>query len=516
VREALAFPRACVASAHYLASAAGLEVLASGGNAVDAAVATNLTMGVVAPYFCGFGGDLFALVWQGGAHGYCGDGRAPEAATPEAVREAAGSDEMPNRGPLTVTVPGAVQGWFDLLERFGTRSFGDLARPALRYAQDGFLLTRRGGGTLGWLRAAHESRSWQAVYGEAGPGHWLRQPALARTIEAVADGGPEVFYRGEIGAAIAEHVEAEGGLLAPADLAAHQGQWVDPLAAHYRDRQILELPPPTQGVSALEALRIVEGAGPLPPAGPGREHLLIEAMKLALADREEVTDPEHMRLEPEEMLSDGWVDGRGSLLDLAQAGSPSSGRALAGGTAYFCAADAEGTLVSLIQSNYQDFGSGLTVPDWGINLQNRGAMFSLRPDHPNQIAPRKRTLHTLIPALALREGSPWLVFGTMGGDAQAQVHLQLLCRVVDDGADLQEAVAGPRWQTIVGDWTVLAETRWEPETLRGLADRGHRIAETADYDTLMGHAHAIGAGTDGRRGYTGATDPRAEGAVLGI
>lgn len=514
VLEAPRFPRGCVASAHYLASAAGLQVLAGGGNAVDAAVAANLTLGVVAPYLCGYGGDLFALVWRGEPLGYCGDGRAPRAATVEGVRAAAAAGEMPERGAVTVTVPGAVQGWCDLLERFGSRSFGELARPALRYAAEGFPLTCLGGAILQALGEVHRSSAWRAVYAEAAPGRWLCQPDLAKTIESLAEHGPDVFYRGEIAAAIAEHVQAEGGLLAPDDLASHRGEWVAPLSAPYRDVEVLELPPPTQGVTALEALRLVDRTGPLPPAGADREHLLIEAVKLALADRDGfVTDPAHMHRSAEDLISDPWIDRRRLLIDPARAAEPAGARPLTGGTAYFCAADPDGMLVSLIQSNYHDFGSGVTVPGWGINLQNRGAMFRLDDDHPNSIAPGKRTLHTLIPALALRGGRPWLVFGTMGADAQAQVHLQLLARVVDDGADVQEALSAPRWRVVPGGWSVLVESRWDPAVVSTLEERGHRVSTTSAYDPRMGHAHAIEVHDPG---YGGATDPRTEGAVLGL
>jgi gamma-glutamyltranspeptidase/glutathione hydrolase len=516
VDEARRFPGGCVASPHYLASAAGLSVLASGGNAVDAAVATNLALGVVTPYLCGFGGDLFALLWvDGGPVAYNGSGRAPVAATVEAVREAVGSPVMPTLGPHTVTVPGAVEAWFTLLERFGSRRFEELAGPALRLAEGGFPLTARAAD--GFRRAEDRyqgSNEWQAIYGGAVVGNLLRQPQLARTIAELCAGGPDPYYRGPIARSIATHVQSLGGLMDQRDLADHRGDWVDPLRAGYRGVEVLELPPNTQGVAALEALAMVESTGPLPPEGPDRHHLLVEAIKLALADRDaHLTDPDHMEIPASALLSPAHIADRAEAIQRGAAGRPVPGRAALGGTAYLCAADAGGMCVSLIQSNYMGFGSGITVPEWGINLQNRGAYFSLDPGHVNVIAPHKRTLHTLIPAMALREERPWLVFGSMGGDGQAQTHLQLLVRLVDDGWDPQQAVSAPRWMVSPGDWSVAIESRFDRGVVEGLASRGHRILDAAGFDSLMGHAHVIEVT---KHGYAGGTDPRAEGAVLGF
>ncbi|HEY3208315.1 MAG TPA: gamma-glutamyltransferase family protein [Actinomycetota bacterium] len=514
--EAKRFPTACVASPHYLASSAGLAVLASGGNALDAAIAANLTLGVVTPYLCGFGGDLFAILCKEGAvFAYNGSGRAPAAASLEIVRRAVGSDHMPADGPHSVTVPGAVEAWFALLERFGTMWFGDLVRQARRYAHEGFPLTAKAEESLTRARERFaDSPEWMALYGQARVGQLLHQPGLARTIDMLSTDGPDAFYRGQIGLAIADHVRSLGGLLSEEDLAEHRGEWVAPISTGYRDVEILELPPNAQGIAVLEALRIVEGNGDLPPDGPDRHHILIEAMKVALADRDAyVTDPAEMRRPVEDLMADDWISGRLRGIDLHRAAEPMPGRAAVGGTAYMCAADADGMCVSMIQSNYMGFGSGVTVPDWGINLQNRGAYFSLDSDHVNVIAPRKRTLHTLIPAMALRAGRPWLAFGTMGGDGQAQTHLQLLTRIIDDGEDVQRAIDAPRWAVSPGDWAVLAESRFDPAWLADLRARGHRVSFTEQLDPVMGHAHAILAEDNG---YAGATDPRSEGAVLGL
>ena len=514
--EAKRFPTACVASPHYLASATGLAVLASGGNALDAAIATNLTLGVVTPYLCGYGGDLFALVWKDGApFAYNGSGRAPAAATLDAVRRAAGSDRMPTFGPHSVTVPGVIEAWFALLERFGTLWFGDLVRQARRYAHEGFVLTAQAEASFARARERFaDSPDWMAVYGQARAGEPLRQSGLARTIDMLSTDGPDAYYRGQIGHAIVDHVRSMGGLLAEDDLAEHRGEWVEPMAVRYRGVDVLELPPNTQGVAVLEALRIIEALGELPPDGPDRHHLLIESLKLALADRDAyVTDPFEMKISAEELIADPWISERARDIDSRRAAEPAPGRAAVGGTAYICAADSDGMCVSLIQSNWMGIGAGLIVPDWGINLHNRGAYFSLDPDHANVIAPRKRTLHTLVPAMALRDGRPWLTFGSMGGDGQAQTHVQLLARIVDDHEDLQRAVAAPRWVISPEDWAVQIESRFDPAWIDDLRSRGHRISWAGELDPVMGHAHAI---TLEDNGYAGASDPRAEGAVLGL
>lgn len=514
--EAKRFGSGCVASPQYLASAAGLAVLARGGNAFDAALATNLTLGVVAPYMCGYGGDLFTIIWKDGElHAYNGSGRAASAATPDAVRAASGSDTMPNVGPHSVTVPGAVEGWFTLLERFGTMSFGDLARQALIYARDGFPLSNGIIGLLdGIARVPHEPyhEGFREIYESRPDRAVLKQPGLARTIQALIDDGPDAYYRGPIADAIAEAVQIYGGLLAPSDLAEHHGNDVDLLSTVYRGVEVFEHPPNSQGLTALEALNIVEGfeIG----SGTDREHLLIEAMRFALLDRDEyLTDIDHMTIDPSQLVNKAWADKRRAEIDLTRAATLPSGTPAGGGTIYLCAADEDGTLVSLIQSNYKGFGSQVSVAEWGINLQNRGGYFSLDPSRANVIAPGKRTLHTLMPAMAFRDGRPWLVFGTMGGDGQAQTHLQFLSHVIDGGADIQQAIDAPRWCIEPADWSVLAESRFPTEVLLELEGRGHAIQKALPYDGRMGHAHAIEVRD---HGYACATDPRADGAALGI
>lgn len=512
--EARRFPRACVCSPHHLASAVGLEVLASGGNAMDAAVATNLALGVVQPYLCGYGGDLFALVWDGRElAAYNGSGRSAAAADLDTVRGLAGGDRLPAVGPLTVTVPGAVEGWFVLLERFGTRSFAELSRRALEWALHGFVLSRRGGEIVSFSQRVFTddwAGPWREVYEDAAPGRRLRQPALARLIETLAAEGPDAYYRGPVAEAMADAVP----LLTPDDLAAHHGDWIQPMRTAFRGLEIVELPPNTQGVTALEALAIADGLDLGPPDTAAREHLLVEVAKAALADREHLTDPGHMRIDPGALLDPDHVAGRRDGIDPERAGDPRPVGRSTGDTIYLCAADGDGRLVSLIQSNYLGFGSGVHVSDWGLNLQNRGSFFSLDAGHPNVIAPSKRTLHTLIPALAFEGGSPRLVFGTMGGDGQAQTHLQLLVRMAVDGADPQQAISAPRWVVDPGTWTVAAEDRFDAALLDGLAARGHTLQRRGPYDVGMGHAHAILVSEDGD--LVAGTDPRTEGAALGL
>ncbi|MEX2253847.1 MAG: gamma-glutamyltransferase family protein [Acidimicrobiia bacterium] len=508
------FPRAAVATPHYLASAAGAATLARGGNAVDAALAANLALGVVAPYLCGYGGDVFAIVWDGELHGYLGSGRSAAAASRDDVQARHG--HMPVFGADSVTTPGGPAGWFALLERFGTRDFGELATEAVRLARDGFEVTPAGAIPFEESRQMYRSfEAWMQVYGTVDVGSVLRQPALARTIEALAADGPDAYYRGAIAHAIAGAIADGGGSLAVTDLASHTGEWAAPLRAPYRDVEIAELPPPTQGASTLEALRILDGFDDLGRRDPvAREHLRIEAFKAAMADRDQwITDPDAMPVAASTLYSDGWVAARRAAIDPDRAGTPDAALAQPGGTAYLCAADADGLMVSLIQSNFVHFGSGVHVPEWGINLNNRGFSFSLDPARPNVLAPGKRPMHTLIPAMGLRDGEPWLVFGSMGGDAQAAVHVQVFGHVIDEGADPADAISEPRWRADVGTWTVRAETRMPDAVVAGLRALGHDVRTTSGYDSGMGHAHAIWR-TAGGYGVT--SDPRSEGSALGL
>ena len=512
--HAATYPHAALATPHYLASAAGAAVFARGGNAIDAIVGANLALGVVAPYFCGYGGDIFAIVWDGELHGYLGSGRSPAAATLDGVRDAlAGTSLLV--GPHAVTVPGAIAGWFELLERWGTMSFGELAADAVRYARDGFtvtpMLAAAAQGFTGTYRAFSE---WQAVYSGARVGEVLRQEPLARLIELLAADGPDAYYQGPVAQNIVDVLGRYGGFMVTDDLAAHAGRWDAPMRGAYRDVEIAELPPPTQGVVVLEIMRILDGFDLATMAPSDREHLIIEAVKIGLRDRDDhISDPDAMRIAPEALLAPDWIAARRDAINPARAQVPEPGHPQRGGTAYLCAADGDGLLVSLIQSNFLSFGSGIHVAEWGINLNNRGSSFSLDPASVNAYAPSKLPMHTLIPGMVLRDGRPEVVFGSMGGDAQAQIHAQLLTKIIDSGADLQAALDAPRWRVEPWDWRLRMEAPFDRDVHRDLVARGHDIVDVAALDTGMGHAHAIRVG---HSGYAIATDPRAEGAAVGL
>jgi gamma-glutamyltranspeptidase / glutathione hydrolase len=524
------FPRGAVASPHHLASAAGAAVLRAGGNAIDAAVATNLVLGVVAPYFCGPGGDLFALVVdpEGRTHALDSAGRTPAAATVDQVRAAAeastvpvgasGAGGMPELGALTVTVPGAVAGWHALLERFGTRSFGDLAGEAVRLATDGFPVSVHAGGALARSRERYAGHpSWQDAFGHLGAGDWWVQPGHAAFLRALADGGPGALYGGTLGEELVEALAAGGSAMTLDDLRAHRVADVEPLTTTFGPWEVVELPPPTQGVAAVTALgvaqRLLAAGAPDPGGDPAATaHLDVEAVRLALVDRAaHLADPARMRTTPAALTDPARLDALAATVDPERAAAHPPATPTPGGTAYLCAADADGWAISLIQSNYLGFGSGVVLPRSGVTLHNRGAQLSLDPDHVNVLAGGVQPPHTLIPAMLRRDGACEVVFGTMGGDGQAQTHLQVLRRLAR-GADLQEAIAGPRWVVSPADGSVTVEDRVGDAIVDGLRARGHTVHVVGGYEGLLGHAHAIRLE---RPGFAAASDPRAEGAAAG-
>jgi gamma-glutamyltranspeptidase / glutathione hydrolase len=525
--EARWFADGCVVGPHHLASAAGQRVLAAGGNAVDAAVAANLVLAVVTPYHCGIGGDLLAIVWDGDAGGVASIGRAPAGATPDAIRAAIeqghgdpsvclpGTAGMPTFGALPVTVPGAVAGWFDLLDRWGTWSFGALAADAFAYAEGGFPVSPHGAGYPERARTRlADQPSWADTYGRMRAGERFVQPDLARTLATVAAEGPDGFYRGEVAERIVDTLQRHGSTMEQADLAGHEVDHPTPLRGGYRDVEVLELPPPTQGVTALTALGILDAVGDRLPDDPGAAaHLQVEAVRAAMADREQhLADPDAMRTTAADLLAPARLRALAGAIDPDRAAAWPPARPAPGGTAYLCAADRDGLLVSLIQSNFVGFGSGVVVPGTGIGLHDRGAHFSLDPGSPWAIAPRKRPLHTLIPALVLRDEAPWTVFGTMGGDGQPQIHAQLLGALVDAGEDPQAAVARPRWIVDVADGHVQLEADAPAAVADGLRQRGHDVREVPARSHGAGHAHAIQLRP---AGYVAGTDPRCEGAAAG-
>jgi gamma-glutamyltranspeptidase/glutathione hydrolase len=410
-----------------------------------------------------------------------------------------------------VTVPGGVRGWFDLLERFGSKSFAALAGDAVALARDGFRLSAEAAGVIERSKA-HQGRAWQAIYGRTVAEAVLRQPGAARTLEVLGEEGPEPFYSGRIADAIVAAVQGEGGLLSVDDLRRHRGAWVAPLSVAYRDAEIMELPPPSQGVGVLEALRIVESCGPLLAGAIDRYHLLIEAVKAAQADlRSWVADPESMQIDARDLLTDAWIESRRGRIRTDQASQPAVSPASPGGTAYLTAADASGRMVSLIQSNYMDFGSGITAEEWGINLQNRGRDFVLDPAATNALGPARFTRHTLSPGLIRKEGRAWACFGTRGGDYQVPIGVQLVSALVDDGQGPAEALGAHRWVVAPNTWTVGTEPGFDEGAAAGLRARRHDVAGVSV--EAVGHAQIIRA--DGT-GYAAAADPRTESAVAGL
>ena len=521
-------PHGMVATPHPLATAAGLDALRAGGSAMDAAVAANAMLAVVYCSSCGIGGDAFALVWdpqEGRLHGFNGSGRSPSALTIDRVR-AAGHDEMPAKGPLTITVPGAVDAWAQLLERFGRRSLADAVLPAADVADAGYELTDL---TARSIRVSLDGfdAAARAVFGRAGgAGDRFRQPLLAATLRAIADGGRDAYYEGPIGAEIARAIEAAGGAMRAEDLADHRGDWVEPIAAAYHGVELATIPPNSQGITALIGLRILavleaDGWTIGAPLSAERIHAQVEAIKVAWSERDRtVADPSRQLPPPDSLLADAHVRELAARLDAgrAQRFVPTTPRG--GGTVYLCAADGDGMLVSLIESNYMGFGSGVMGGSTGIMLQNRGAYFSLDPAHPNALAPRSRTLHTLMPGMLLREGVAEMALGAMGGDGQPQTMVQLVTGLVDDGLDPQTAIDRPRWvaQTespLAPLGPVSIESDGVDEaTVDALRSLGHPVELVEPRNPLMGWAQAIRRLPDGS--YLGGADPRADSLVAGL
>jgi gamma-glutamyltranspeptidase/glutathione hydrolase len=523
------FPRGAIATPNHFATSAGRDVLAAGGNAVDAAVAAGLVLAVVTPYHCGFGGDLLAIVWDGQADGLFSIGTSPGGATPEAVRAVLdartqagaepipsmpGTAGMPDRGPLSVTVPGAVAGWMELLDRYGSWSAERVAEHALRFAEQGFVISAYAARTVEAARPRlGDQPGWEPTFGGLREGDRFVQPALARTIRTVVEHGPRAFYEGPIAERIAETLQAHGSTMTADDLAAHAVEWVKPLEGAYRGLTVLEMPPPTQGISALTALAVLDALGPLPHDPAEAVHLQVEAIRAAMADRQEhVGDPATMRTTPAELLAADRIAAVAASIDRGRAGSWPTARPAPSGTAYLCTADADGMLVSLIQSNFKGFGSGVVVEQDGFGLHNRGSHFSLDPSDANAIGPRRRPLHTLVPALVLQDGAPRFVMGTMGGDAQPQVHVQLLGQLVDRGRTPAEALASPRFVVDVGDGSVMVEPEMDTAVVDGLRERGH-VVTTLPKKPLAGQAHLI-APVEG--GYDVASEPRCDSGADGV
>lgn len=490
-----------VAASHHLAAEAGAQMLRDGGNAVDAAITANAVMCVVYPHMTSIGGDLFALIWPAGGRpvGIEGAGPAGTGATIEAMRER-GFAAMPLRGATTVTVPGTVQAWGRLLERFGTVGMGRAMEPAESIAADGFVVGANLAGQLAanadWLGQENETAR---VLPPLKAGMKLRQPDLAVTLRSIGRNGFGGFYFGELGQAIAAAVGQRGGFLTAADMAAFRTGWVDPLVMSYRDVAVYQMPPPTQGLVAMGMLaRLASTPSAELASGPALARRLRGLRDLTYRLRQRhLTDPRFQDVPVDPFLNPG-PDGSGPIEELP-----------AGDTVYLCAADAEGNVVSLIQSIAHSFGSGIIVAGTGILLQNRGCYFSLDPDHVNRIEPGKRTMHTLIPALAGRRGSPLAAFGTMGGEGQPQIQVQLAVNLFDHGMEPVEAVSAPRVRV-----SPAGNTLWVEADYPGAAEL--RRADTSvellpPRDSRLGHAQALVMA--GPAGWRAGADPRADGSV---
>ncbi len=520
-----------IATSQPLASVAGLKVLQDGGNAVDAAIAAAAVLAVVEPTMTGIGGDLFAIVYDNKTkqlRGLNASGRSGYAATPESFAEH-GLAVVPGSGVHSVTVPGVVDGWTTLLTAYGSLPLSRLLAPAIDYATNGYPVPEIISGA--WQSAEAKLSADPAAartFLRGGlaprPGEIFANPNLSRTLQQIAAGGRDVFYTGPVAAAMVADLKNRRGLLDARDFAEHKSDWVDPISTNYRGYEIYELPPNAQGFVALEMLNILEGFDIKSLGHNSAEylHLLVEAKRIAFADRAaSLADPQFVppRLLAT-LLSKDYAAMRRREINPARAAEGYAGAARSereenltgqdrGDTIYLTVADGKGNVVSLIQSLFSDFGSGIVAGDTGIVLHNRGALFNLRPGHPNQVGPHKRPMHTLVPAFVMRDGKPWLSFGVMGGDHQAQGHTQVLVNLIDFGMNLQEA--GEAARVNHGSFGVFVESAVPEAARSGLIQRGHSVSEA-----IGAFGGFQGILIDPRTGVLmGGSDPRKDGLAIG-
>ena len=517
--------RGVVATSQPLAAQAGLSMLQAGGSAIDAIVATASCLAVVEPTSNGIGSDAFAIVWDGTSlHGLNGSGRAPASASATRLRSE-GFSQLPERGWEPVTVPGAPRVWADLHSRFGRLPFATVLEPAAGYAERGFPVSPMT--ARAWATSAHQTfapfrddpafTNWYTTFAPGGSppaaGDTWRSPDHASTLRRIAGSRAEDFYSGQIAESIDRFSRNTGGLLRGADLAAHRSEWVQPIQTIYRDHEVWEIPPNGWGVAALLALNIVSGL-PLdehPRDSVEAFHLQIESMKLALADAHRyVADPAMAEVPTAELLDPTYAATRRRLI--GEGASAATHGAPRGGTVYLCAADADGMMVSYIQSNYMGFGSGIVPPGTGVALQNRGCGFTLESGHPNELAPGKRPFHTIIPGFLTRDGEPVGPFGVMGGYMQAQGHLQVMVNTLQYGLHPQASLDAPRFMVGSGR-SVKIESDAGLEIIEGLRQRGHDVqVETAT--TSFGRGQIIWR-LPRHAGYVAGSDRRADGAAVG-
>ncbi len=514
-----------VSTSHPLAAQAGLEMMRKGGSAVDAAVATAAALTVVEPTSNGIGADAFCLVWSGGGlHGLNASGRAPALMTPDNYR---GMDAIDYNGWGGITVPGAVSGWVAAWRKFGRLQFGEVLEPAIRLAHEGHIVPPEVG--YYWRSGARrysrdkQFEAWRATFTHGGHapenGERYAMPDHARTLEAIAETEGGAFYCGQIAAQIDAASRAAGGALRASDLEAHKADWVRPISNELAKYRLHEIPPNGQGLVALIAAGIMEHLdfADMGPDDPARLHLQIEAMKLAFADGHRyIADPAYMDARVEDLLAPEYCASRAKLIRADKAQDFKHGTPRPGGTVLLCAADADGTMVSWIQSNYTGFGSGMVVPNTGIALQNRGCCFTLEQGHPNQVGPGKRPYHTIIPAFVTQgpEGAeqPVMAFGVMGGFMQPQGHIQVMSRMVESNQNPQAALDAPRWQVADG-LNVTIEPGHPRDVYETLEAKGHALHVSSRPNASFGRGQVIYKLPSG---YCAASDQRADGQAVGF
>ncbi len=530
-------PHAMAATSHPLATQIALDTMKAGGSAMDAAIAANAALGLMEPTGNGIGGDLFAIVWDpksGKLHGYNGSGRSPRSLTLDWFRQH-GYQDIPPHGPLPVSVPGTVDAWFALHERFGKRTMAQNLQPAIRYAREGHPVHE----TIAhyWDLSVPKLSKFPGfteqftIDGRAPrKGELWKNPGLGNTLEKIAKGGRDAFYKGDIARTIDSYFKANDGFLAYEDLAAHKGEWVAPVSTNYRGYDVWELPPNGQGIAALQMLNLLEPYD-MKAYGFGSVehlHLIVEAKKLAFADRARYyADPAFQTSPVTKLISKEYAKSRGTLISLDEAAKeaqPGTPKELdEGDTIYLTTADGDGMMVSLIQSNYRGMGSGMAPPGLGFILQDRGEMFVLQEGHPNSFAPGKRPFHTIIPAFITKDGKPWLSFGLMGGAMQPQGHVQIVVNLIDFGMNLQEAGDAPRLHhdgstdptgqmTVMSNGGVLElESGFDYATVRGLMSKGHTVKfANGPYGGYQAIARDPVTGV-----YTGASESRKDGHAAG-
>ena len=522
------------ATSQPLATQIAIDILKSGGNAIDAAIAANAALGLMEPTGNGIGGDLFAIIWDAKTkklYGLNASGRSPRSLTREWFIDN-GYESIPPRGALPVSVPGTVDGWFEMHQRFGSLPMKEILKPAIDYAREGFPVSEY----IAWLWKKYETilgeypafRETYLPNGRApAKGEIFKNPRLANTLEKIAEGGRDVFYKGEMAHVIADHVQANGGFLSYEDLLSHRSEWVEPVSTSYRGYDVWELPPNGQGIAALQMLNILEPFD-LAAMGFGSAdylHVLTEAKKLAFEDRAKFyADPDFVDVPVKEMISKAYADRRRELLSMekaAKAYPPGDPKLENGDTIYLTTADKYGNMVSLIQSNYRGMGSGMVPPGLGFNLQDRGELFSLEEGHANSFEPGKRPFHTIIPAFVTKDGKPWLSFGIVGGAMQPQAHVQILVNLIDFGMNLQEAGDAPRLrhegssqptgEQMHDGGVLLLESGIDDQVIAELRQRGHHVSLAVGG---FGGYQAIRR--DEKNGtYIGASETRKDGHAAG-